>query len=309
MTALLDRPQHESQTPPVRAAAVQPAPVTQKWQWDLGLGLRMLAIVIIGLLLNLVFVSQLQHTTSQTSLFHQLRLSLAEGSVPVGEKDSEGKWVVPGTPVALLEIPQLNLSEVIVEGTTSSQTAVGVGHRRDSVLPGQSGTAVLMGRSGAYGGVFSSLRNLKAGDRFVVTTGQGKFTYQVMGSRLPGDPLPPKLAKAEGRITLISASGPAFLPSQILRVDAKLVSEPAPRPAKTISAEALPGSEQAMAQDTSGLFGMILLLQLLTAAAAAAVWSWKRWGKWQTWLVMTPILLLLSILTGGQINMLLPNLL
>lgn len=307
MTAVLEKPQPTAQSKPL-SSTVKTVPVP-KWQWDLGLWLRMLAIVVIILLLNLVFVSQLQHATSQTALYGQLRLTLAEGSVPVGSKDFDNNWVKPGTPVALLEIPELKLSEVIVEGSTSAQTAVGVGHRRDSVLPGQAGTSILMGRSGAYGGVFARLDTLHIGDEFQVTTGQGKFTYKVRGSRLPGDPLPPRLASGAGRITFMTASGPAFLPGQVLRVDAELVGKSAPHDALGIPAAALSPSEQAMGSDTSGAFGLVMLLQLLAAAAAATVWSWKRWGKWQTWLVMAPILLTLSVLTGSQVNMLLPNLL
>lgn len=316
MTTTLERSESQTSLPdatlavpskPTAAPAAVGGPV--RWQWDAGLVLRMVAMVLLGLLLNLVFVSQLQHFTSQTDLYGKLRLSLAEGSAPVGQTDVNGQLVTPGTPLALMEIPQLNMSEVIVEGTASPQTAVGIGHRRDTVLPGQPGASVLMGRSGAYGGTLAGIGQIAVGEKFVVTTGQGKFTYEVLGIRNPGDPVPPPLSKGEGRLTLMTAGGSAFMPTDVLRLDAKLVSEPAAKPAAVIRPGSLPASEQALGQDTSGLFGMIMLLQLLTAAAIAAVWCWKKWGKWETWIVMAPVLLTLGILTGSQVNMLLPNLL
>lgn len=315
MTLLVENQSTETLAEPKVAPAPAPVPeaveAPKRWIWDVGIILQMFAVLVIGLLLNLVFVSQLQYSTSQSALRQDLRLQLAQGSAPIGQNTIDGTLTPLGTPIALLEIPQLKKSEVIVEGTTSAQTAVGVGHRRDSSFPGQAGTAILMGRSGAYGGVFSAIGTLKPGARFAVTTGQGTFTYQVIGSRRAGDPMPPTPKPTEGRLTLTTAAGVPFMPQDVLRVDARLVSEVAPTPPRVFAAgeKKLPESEQTMGQDFSGMLGIIILFQLLTAAVIAAIWCWKRWGKWHTWIALAPILLTISILLGNQINMILPNLL
>ena len=56
-----------------------------------------------------------------------------------------------GEPVALLSIPRLGISQVVVEGTASGDTLAGPGHLRDTVLPGQVGTSVVYGRAATYG--------------------------------------------------------------------------------------------------------------------------------------------------------------
>ena len=273
------------------------------------MALTMVAALITLQLMNIIVISPLQHSTAQARLYDQLRLTLSEGSAPLGQADFEGTLVAPGTPLALLEIPDLSVREVIVEGTASAQTMDGVGHRRDTPLPGQPGTSVLMGRSGAFGGAFRNLNLAAPGSTFTVTTAQGVASYQVTGQRRAGDTAPPPPSRAEGRLTLITADGPPFMPDEVLRVDAKLVSKAFDKPAPVIQPGSLPGQEQAMGQDTSNLFVLVLCLQLLIIVALAAVWSWKRWGKWETWIVFLPVVGAAALLTGTQINYLLPNLL
>ncbi len=275
----------------------------------LSLGLSMVSVLLFGQLINVVVISQVQHATTQARLFDDLRTSLAEGSAPLGQTGPEGALVAPGTPLALLSIPSLNLTETVVEGTASRELMDGVGHRRDTPLPGQSGTSVLMGRAAAYGGVFGQLGRLAPGERFTVTTGLGVAEYEVTGQRRAGDPGPAVLKGDEGRLTLTTAAGYAFLPDGVLRVDAKLVSTPHPKAAPVLYAASLKDSELPLGSDTSDLVGLLVCLELLIVAAAGAVWSWYRWGQRETWLVFLPALGALSVLTGTQVNLLLPNLL
>jgi LPXTG-site transpeptidase (sortase) family protein len=273
------------------------------------MALTMVAAVITLQLINVVVISPLQHATAQTHLYEQLRLTLSEGSAPLGQTDFEGKLNAPGTPIALLTMPDLNVSEVIVEGTAAAQTMDGVGHRRDTPLPGQPGISVLMGRSGAFGGVFRDLHLAGIGSKFTITTAQGIASYQITGQRRAGDTAPAPPSGSHGRLTLTTADGPAFMPDEVLRVDAELVSKAFDKPAPVIMPGSLPEAEQAMGQDTSDLFLLILFLQLLILVSLAAIWSWTRWGKWETWLVFVPVLGVVALLTGTQVNHLLPNLL
>ena len=182
---------------------------------DVSYVLTVLAIVLFTLLLNLTVVSQIQHFSAQHRLYHQLRQSLAEGSTPIGQLNSKGRPVKPGTPIALLKIPELGVSEVVVEGTASRQTKLGVGHRPDTPYPGQGAIpSVLMGRAAAYGGVFRHLDRLNAGQEFTVRTGQGLFTYRVIGPRTGGKV--PALTATTGRLTLMTAKGAPFMNSSCL---------------------------------------------------------------------------------------------
>lgn len=266
------------------------------------------SLILIVILFNLTVVSQLQHWNSQRDLYAGLRLSLAEGSVPIGQVDIHGDLVADGTPVALLEIPRIGLREVIVEGTSSRDTKLGVGHRRDTPLPGQAGVSVLMGRASAYGGPFRDLALLQRGDTFSVTTGQGVAQYEVLGPRLGTVELP-AMSTTDGRLTLTTASGRSFQPTGVLRVDAQLVSKSNPRPPVAIAPGVLAPQDEAMASDTSRAFSLSWLAELLVALALAAVWSWKRWKHAATWIVFVPAITMTALACSDRVTDLLPNLL
>jgi len=271
--------------------------------------MMMLAVVIIGQVLNIVVVSSLQHANAQSRLYSELRLSLSEGSAPLGPVDVDGNPVALGTPLALLRIDSLGINEVIVEGTGSAQTMQGIGHRRDTPLPGQPGTAVLMGRSGAYGGVFRNLDKLAPGTSFTVVTGQGSAEYKVIGLRRAGDTAPAAPAAGESRLTLTTAGGAPYLPDDVLRADARLMSKPFAKAAQSVAPGSLPEQERALGQDLGSLWRVVLALELLVLCVGGAVWSWFRWGRRETWMVFLPVLAATSVGVGTQFNYLLPNLL
>jgi LPXTG-site transpeptidase (sortase) family protein len=274
----------------------------------LSYAMSLLSALVLVLLVNLTLVSQLQHYAAQHRLYDELRLSLAEGSVPIGQLDANGHLVAPGTPIALLQIPELGVKEVVVEGSTSEETKLGVGHRRDTPFPGQAGVSVLIGRKAAYGGVFGHLDRLTRGQTFTVTTGQGVSTYRVIGARGPGTRLP-TLAAGSGRLTLVTATGHPFMPSGVLRVDADLISKAFPRPPVAIGPGAIADDEQALKGDHGGLSALAWLLELLVVLGVAAVWAWKRWDVLATWVVFTPLLAVTALAAADRVCDLLPNLL
>lgn len=261
-----------------------------------------------GMLVHAVFVSGLQASAAQGKLYDDLREQLAIGTAPIGPTDSFGDEVSIGTPVAYLEIPKIGVEHVVVEGTTAGAMLDGPGHRRDTPLPGQIGTSVILGRRGLYGAPFDGLRELREGDLITVTTGQGEFEYRVSGLRVDGAPLPPPAAAGEGRLLLITAAGNRFLPNGLLRVDATLDGTAVGGPARLISTAALPDRERAMGTDTSTLWAFVLWLQALIAVSVGFVWAWFRWGRPQAWLVFLPPLCFVALGAAGEAARLLPNL-
>jgi LPXTG-site transpeptidase (sortase) family protein len=271
--------------------------------------LLVLAGLLVGFAVYVVFVSQLQQARDQTLLWAAYRGQLAEAVAPVGQVDSEGAALVPGAPVALLEVPVIGLTQVVVEGTTSDQLKTGPGHRRDTVLPGQAGTSLVYGRQAAFGAPFGRIGELVVGDQITVTTGQGTATYRVSGIRLPGDPQPQPLAQGAGRLTLVTAEGTPFIPESTLRVDADLVSEPQPFGERIVTLAGLAPAEQPMAGDSSGIFPLVLWVQLLLVAGFAVAWAAVRWGGRQAWLVGVPVLLAVGLGVADAVSSFLPNLL
>jgi len=145
--------------------------------------------------------------------------------------------------------------------------------------------------------------------RILTITGQGEAEYEVTDIRRPGDPLPQPLAAGQGRLTLITAMGPRFMPTDILRVDAQLVTDPQPAPGRIVTPAALDPAEQPMAGDPAGLVPLLLWLQLLLVVVVAAIWLALRWGRWQAWLVAFPVVFFVGVMASMSATQLLPNLL
>ncbi|MFJ4038420.1 sortase [Microbacterium sp. NPDC090007] len=268
--------------------------------------LLLLVMMFVG---NVTVFSHLQHLASQQRLEDDLRAQLAAGTAPVGEGTFEDVLLADGAPVAIMDIPRLRFHEVVVEGTSSAQTALGVGHRRDSVLPGQAGVSVLMGRAGAFGGPFSAISALEPGDEITVRTGQGLQLFEVMGLRYAGDPTPPNLVRGESRLILQTARGVPYIPTGIAYVDARLVSETQAAGARLTTTTTLDPAHRAMATDVRTVWALVFAVQFLIAVEIAAVWSFRRFGAQKTWIVFLPVAALAGFFVADQLTRLLPNLL
>jgi sortase A len=271
--------------------------------------LVVLLVLSLTMLIQLVLISSREQSASQQRAFDRFRSELAKGTAPIGPADSTGTMLPLGTPVAYLQIPSIDVKQVIVEGTTSSALFTGPGHRRDTPLPGQIGSSVVFGRRAAFGGPFARIDHLAKGDVITVTTGQGVFDFHVVGVRHEGDPVPAPLADGASRLVLATAAGTPFLPSGVVRVDADLDGKAVVGPARLISTSGLAPEERLMASDARTLWALALWLQALIVLSVGAVWAWHRWGRAQAWVVFLPPLMLVGLFASGEAARLLPNLL
>ncbi len=278
-------------------------------RWWVGVVWFIVAGLLLGFVGHVVIVGVLQHARSQHLLYEQLRGDLAEAITPLGQLDFDEKLVKNGTPIAVIEIPSIGVTEVIVQGTRPSDLTGGPGHRRDTVYPGQEGTSVVMGRQATYGGPFSRINQLVPGDQIRVTTGQGVQEFEVFGVRQEGDLLPEPLDDGEGRLELVTADGVPLAPSGVLYVDAALTSEIQETPSPVFTKEVLDESELALASDSTSWFASLFWFQWLVFAAIALRWARGRWGVWQTWIVGVPLLLALGAATADAAISTLANLL
>jgi sortase A len=292
----------------VTRSMVQRAPLTRSQALVQGVS-TMVAALLIGFLVNLLVLSHLQHLVAQQQLSNSYRAELEAGTAPVSEGTFDNVLLEDGAPVAVLTIPSIGVHEVVVEGTTSGDLKSGPGHRRDTVLPGQAGVSVIMGRASAYGGPFSRIQELPPGKIFSVFTGQGRQTFRVIGVRYAGDVSPAAVKPTESRLILETARGPAYVPTGIAYVDAELVQPGKPAGARQTTATTLAPEQKAMATDTTTAWAVVFALQLFLLAEIAAVWALRRIGPRKMWVVFVPILVLACILVSDEINRFLPNLL
>lgn len=295
-------------------APSQKAPRDGRW-WA-GVAVLTASVLLLSFVAHAAVFSAFQHYRGQTIAYEELRDSLAKGTAPVnqiqveqGQSTEDGTMNPIGTPIALLEAPSIGLSEVVLEGSSSDTLRAGIGHRRDSVMPGQAGKSVVLGRQSTYGGPFSQIYRLTPGDEIRVTTGQGESTYRVLGLRRAGDPVPAAPTGKQGRLELQTADGLALFPSGVLHVDAELTTTAKAPGARFMGYPALPDAERAMGANPSAWFTAFFLFVFLAAAAAAVIWLWRSWGRWQAWLIGVPLILALGVATADVVIGALPNLL
>lgn len=266
--------------------------------------LTVVAVVCAWVVLQLLVLGGVAHDRAQHVLYAQFRTDLASATAPVGGV------IEPGTAVSTLTVKRHGISEVVVEGTASSQTLDGPGHRRDTVLPGQPGTSVVYGRSSTFGAPFGGLADLRVGDTITTVTGQGRAAYEVSGVRRAGDPLPQPLVPGQGRLVLVGAEGQgrlaALSPGAVIYVDAELVSTP--HEAGPARMTAVPAAEQPMGRDTSVLPLLALVLAGLGVLAGVATYARARLGRARAWVLLSaPVVALAWIATDLGMS-LLPNL-
>jgi sortase A len=265
----------------------------------------MVAIVCLWVVGQMLFLSSFAENRSQELLYREFRVAIAgdPNIVP-----PIGPTTPVGDPVALLSIPRIGVSQVVVEGTASGDTLAGPGHLRKTVLPGQAGTSVVYGRAATYGGPFRDLGELRPGDDINVVMAQGEVHFKVVNVRRAGDLYSQPVAAGGARLVLGTAegSGPlaALSPSSVLYVDADATKgfiPPSGLPAT------VPDPEQIMHSDHGAFPLLALHLALLLAATLGVVVARQRWSAPLVWIVAAPVAVALAWSTTDVVMRLLPN--
>ena len=121
----------------------------------------------------------------------EIKAAASRGSPPlIGETRpvAEAGGFVLTIPALGVEAPVV-LEESLNPNVIFDRLEAGVVHYGTSPLPGQRGTAIILGHSsaypwyqGEYGSVFALLGRLQVGDKIYVTSGNRVLTYQVKES-------------------------------------------------------------------------------------------------------------------------------
>ncbi|MCQ2969125.1 MAG: class D sortase [Clostridium sp.] len=83
-------------------------------------------------------------------------------------------------PIAMIEIPSINLSQALVEGITDDVLQYFLGHFPDSAKAGEVGNFAIAGhRVSDYTDAFINLYKVSAGDEIIVKTHNNKYTYVI----------------------------------------------------------------------------------------------------------------------------------
>jgi sortase A len=240
--------------------------------------------------------SSLAADHEQDVMYAELDEQLGLATVPVNGA------IATGTPIGIVQIPSLGLEQVFVEGSASEQTIHGPGLRHDTVLPGQAGASVLVGRRATFGAAFADLGKVSLGDEIKVTTGQGQFTYVVDLVRTSDSP-DVDIEQVPSRLTLVT-SDPVVTPTRSLQVSARLDGDPLPATTRQATlADDLPGEGSSGRQ-----VSLLLWAQALLIVTGFTTWTaLSKPGRGGLWIGAVPVLLALLWQVFENLAVLLPN--
>ena len=141
-----------------------------------------LVVTALAVLLVLYGVGPMLEQRDQTALLSDYRVEIRQAAAQTnGLPGVELPTRAPetGSPVAILDIPEMKLEQVVVEGVGPQQTRRGPGHVPGTAGPGQPGNSAIVARRSTFGGPFRPLGSLEPGDEILVTTTQGQSIYVV----------------------------------------------------------------------------------------------------------------------------------
>lgn len=232
----------------------------------------------------------------------------AAGEEPVADAEPE---IIPaaepparGVPIGIIQIPRLDLEDVIVQGSGPAELRKGPGHLRGTVMPGEPGNAAIAGSRIGGGAPFKRLQELDEGDRITVTTAVGGFDYEVRSVRRvsAGEPDPVRVEGGGSTLTLVTST-PKFLAYDRLVVVAELQTKPvAPR----FSPVTPDRSETGLDTAPGGIAPVVVWGSVLVAAIIGARWLYRRWPARVAYLITTPVFVALAILVFESLAGVLP---
>lgn len=142
-----------------------------------GIGLLLIAVGLI--IIGTVVYKKVETIRKQKAVIEMFESGISEGSLT--SKEEVNLEDINGyTPIAIIEIPSIKLSQALVEGISDDVLKYFLGHFNDSAAPGEKGNFAVAGhRVSDYTDAFINLYKVKAGDEVIVKTHDKKYTYVV----------------------------------------------------------------------------------------------------------------------------------
>ena len=129
-----------------------------------------------------------------------------------------------GDAVGRLHIPQLGLSAVVVNGTSSSDLRRGPGRHLETFMPGEHQLVYIAGHRTTYGAPFGDIDKLRRGDPISIELPYATVDYRVTGHRIVDDNDLTVLDTHRHEELVLQACHPRFFASQRYLVYARPVA-------------------------------------------------------------------------------------
>ena len=148
----------------------------EKFRTVIGVLLILIGVGIIGT----VAYKKIVTSQKQNELLEAFESQLAEGDNENTEEEVNLDSINGYTPIAIMEIPSIKLKQPVVEGITEDVIKYFLGKFPESTMPGEVGNFAVAGhRVSDFTDAFINLYKVKPGDNVIVTTKDGKYTYEV----------------------------------------------------------------------------------------------------------------------------------
>lgn len=141
-------------------------------------------LIIVGIgIIGTVVYKKIVTSQKQNELLDIFESQIAESKEDeIGEIDEEVNLesINGYKPIAIMEIPSIKLKQPIVDGITDDVIKYFLGRFPDSSMPGEVGNFAVAGhRVSDFTDAFINLYKVKPGDKIIVRTIEGKYTYEV----------------------------------------------------------------------------------------------------------------------------------
>jgi sortase A len=239
-------PRHMAQySGPTRAELASPAMQTARVLGAIGRVLISAGVLVLLFVVYQLWGTGIQEARAQHSLENEFEEVLANAGVEAGTEGATTATTAPpvttpppsppeGDAVAHLQIPDIGVDKIVVEGVGVGDLKRGPGHYPGSPLPGQAGNAAIAGHRTTYGAPFFRLDELEQGDEILVTTQQGSFRYDVFETQIVDKSQVDVLNEyGDNRLTL-TACHPKYSARQRIVIIAKLAANVTPAPAPPV---------------------------------------------------------------------------
>jgi len=286
------------------------------------------ALVTVGLLILLFVTYELWGTgiftaRAQARLKHQFeeQLQAAQPDNPVVTTPATGKngrprhattttinprFLVPtaeGKAEGIITIPKIGVEKVFVEGVQLDDLALGPGHYPGTPLPGQIGNAAIAGHRTTHGAPFYNVNELATGDKIIVQTLAGKYTYQVYKTPFAVKPTAYYVVAntPDAQLTLTSCN-PRYSAAERIVIKARLLRKESSKPHKPLKringrkiAEPRPDQLSTALKGQANSVRPSVLMGLLVALVGLLWWwAFRHWRHPFTWLIgLVPFLIVL----------------
>ncbi len=147
--------------------------------------------------------------------------------VPSQPQPSVNSWI------GLLQIPKIDLSMTIVQGTDTPELRLGPGHYVNTATLGSVGNAAIAGHRTTWGRPFRYLDHLVVNDPIIVTTTQGRFLYRVINKEVVAPSDLSVLNPSSTPILTLTTCNPPYSAVTRLVIVARLVAVDLPQSVPT----------------------------------------------------------------------------